>query len=304
MITLSDHLKSIYGQKIYRISLSSGCTCPNRDGSIGTGGCTFCTAGGSGEFATEIISLDDIDTQIEKAKQKVIHKLPSDIRPQEQRFIAYFQSYTNTYGDTGRLRSIYEKVIRRDDIAVLSLGTRPDCIDEEKLQMIIKLDHIKPVWIELGLQTANDHTAERIHRGYPTSVFDDCFRRLKSADIEVIAHVIFGLPGESRDDMLATIRHLAFLSPPLDGIKIQMLNILEGSFLAEEYKRHPFPQMTMEEYTDLVAEAVSILPDTTVIHRMTGDGPRNLLISPKWVTDKKRVMNMLRRKVAYVSADT
>ena len=219
MITLSDHLKSIYGQKIYRISLSSGCTCPNRDGSIGTGGCTFCTAGGSGEFATEIISLDDIDTQIEKAKQKVIHKLPSDIRPQEQRFIAYFQSYTNTYGDTGRLRSIYEKVIRRDD-------------------------------------------------------------------------------------MLATIRHLAFLSPPLDGIKIQMLNILEGSFLAEEYKRHPFPQMTMEEYTDLVAEAVSILPDTTVIHRMTGDGPRNLLISPKWVTDKKRVMNMLRRKIAYVSADT
>lgn len=296
ILTLSDFLKQKYGQKLYKLSLESGCTCPNRDGTLGTGGCTFCSAGGSGEFA-ERVSLDDIDSQIEAAKQRIIKKLPADVPPDKRKFIAYFQSYTNTYGDTDWLTDLYEKVIRRDDIVILSIGTRPDCIDDEKLEMLKRLNRIKPVWAELGLQTIHDSTAERIHRGYPTSVFDECYKRLKAAGLTVIVHVILGLPGESREDMLDTVRYLSELSPRLDGIKLQMLNVLEGSQLAEEYRERHFSQMSMEEYTDLVVECLGLLPEQTVIHRMTGDGPRKLLISPKWVTDKKRVMNMLRKKI-------
>ena len=217
--------------------------------------------------------------------------------PDKRKFIAYFQSYTNTYGDTDRLTDLYEKVISRDDIVILSIGTRPDCIDDEKLEMIKSLNRIKPVWAELGLQTIHDETAERIHRGYSTSVFEECYKRLKAAGLTVIVHVILGLPGESREDMLDTVRYLGELSPRLDGIKLQMLNVLEGSQLAEEYRERHFSQMSMEEYTDLVVECLRLLPEQTVIHRMTGDGPRKLLISPKWVTDKKRVMNMLRNKI-------
>lgn len=296
ILTLSDFLKQKYGQKLYKLSLESGCTCPNRDGTLGTGGCTFCSAGGSGEFA-ERVSPDDIDSQIEAAKQRIIKKLPADVPPDKRKFIAYFQSYTNTYGDTDRLTDLYEKVISRDDIVILSIGTRPDCIDDEKLEMIKSLNRIKPVWAELGLQTIHDETAERIHRGYPTSVFEECYKRLKAAGLTVIVHVILGLPGESRKDMLDTVRYLGELSPRLDGIKLQMLNVLEGSQLAEEYRERHFSQMSMEEYTDLVVECLRLLPEQTVIHRMTGDGPRKLLISPKWVTDKKRVMNMLRNKI-------
>ncbi|MBQ1916164.1 MAG: TIGR01212 family radical SAM protein [Lachnospiraceae bacterium] len=296
ILTLSDFLKQKYGQKLYKLSLESGCTCPNRDGTLGTGGCTFCSAGGSGEFA-ERVSPDDIDSQIEAAKQRIIKKLPADVPPDKRKFIAYFQSYTNTYGDTDRLTDLYEKVISRDDIVILSIGTRPDCIDDEKLEMIKSLNRIKPVWAELGLQTIHDETAERIHRGYSTSVFEECYKRLKAAGLTVIVHVILGLPGESREDMLDTVRYLGELSPRLDGIKLQMLNVLEGSQLAEEYRERHFSQMSMEEYTDLVVECLRLLPEQTVIHRMTGDGPRKLLISPKWVTDKKRVMNMLRNKI-------
>lgn len=296
ILTLSDFLKQKYGQKLYKLSLESGCTCPNRDGTLGTGGCTFCSAGGSGEFA-ERVSPDDIDSQIEAAKQRIIKKLPADVPPDKRKFIAYFQSYTNTYGDTDRLMDLYEKVISRDDIVILSIGTRPDCIDDEKLEMIKSLNRIKPVWAELGLQTIHDETAERIHRGYSTSVFEECYKRLKAAGLTVIVHVILGLPGESREDMLDTVIYLGELSPRLDGIKLQMLNVLEGSQLAEEYRERHFSQMSMEEYTDLVVECLRLLPEQTVIHRMTGDGPRKLLISPKWVTDKKRVMNMLRNKI-------
>lgn len=300
ILTLSDFLKQKYGQKIYKLSLESGCTCPNRDGTLGTGGCTFCTAGGSGEFA-ERVSPYDIDSQIEAAKQRIIKKLPADVPPDKRKFIAYFQSYTNTYGDTDRLTDLYEKVIRRDDIVTLSIGTRPDCIDDDKLDMLKSLNRIKPVWVELGLQTIHDETAERIHRGYPTAVFDECYKRLKAAGLTVIVHVILGLPGENREDMLETVRYLGELTPRLDGIKLQMLNVLEGSQLAEEYRERHFSQMSMEEYTDLVVECLRLLPEQTVIHRMTGDGPRKLLISPKWVTDKKRVMNMLRKKI--ITAD-
>ena len=297
ILTLSEYLKQRYGQKIYKISLESGCTCPNRDGRIGTGGCTFCSAGGSGEFAEAVTDLQSIDVQIAAAKAMVDRKIPKSIPVPERRYIAYFQSYTNTYGNTDDLNDLYRHVIQRDDIAILSVGTRPDCIEDDKLAMLQGLNAIKPVWVELGLQTVHDSTAKRIHRGYPTAVFTDCYQRLKAAGLEVIVHVILGLPGESREDMLETVRYLSVLRPQLNGIKLQMLNILKGSVLAEEYERAPFPQMSMEEYCDLITDCLKLLPEGTVIHRMTGDGPRSLLISPEWVTDKKRVMNLLRRKI-------
>lgn len=297
ILTVSDYLKNQYGQKVYKLSLSSGCTCPNRDGTIGYGGCTFCSEGGSGEFAQGISKPENIDVELEKARQRVLAKLPRNASPEQQKFIAYFQSFTNTYGETGRLRELYQSVLQRDDIAVLSVGTRPDCIDEEKLQLLRELNAIKPVWVELGLQTIHDETAARIHRGYPTQVFEECFRRLKEAGLTVIVHIILGLPGESEEDMLETVRYLGELTPRLDGIKLQMLNILKGSQLAEEYDRNPFPQMTLEEYCELVVKCLKLLPEEVVIHRITGDGPKNLLISPTWVMDKKRVINALRRAI-------
>ena len=296
--TLSDYLKREYGQKMYKISLSSGCTCPNRDGTIGWGGCSFCSAGGSGEFAQMVLSEEKLDDAIERAIQRIEAKLPKNETESRRQYIAYFQSYTNTYGDVQRLRSLYMRTVQRDDIAILSIGTRPDCIGEEQLQMLSELNAVKPVWVELGLQTIHDETAERIHRGYETAVFRDCYRRLKTAGLTVIVHVILGLPGESCEDMLTTVRELAVLEPALDGIKLQMLNILKGSEMAEEYRRAPFRQMSMEEYCDLVVKCLQLLPKETVIHRMTGDGPRELLLSPQWVTDKKRVLNMLRCRIA------
>ena len=297
---LSDYLKEKYGEKIYRLSLSSGCTCPNRDGSIVmpdgerlTGGCTFCSEGGSGEFAAEVAP---IDVQIEEAKKRIAGKTEA------KSFIAYFQSYTNTYGDIDRLKNLYTKAVLRDDIKVLSIGTRPDCIGEDVIAMLSSLNRNKPVWVELGLQTIHEKTAFEIHRGYSLDVFEDAYNKLKKAGIEVIVHVIMGLPGETKKDMLETIKYLSKLEPTLDGIKIQNLQLLKGTQMYEDYKntrvndKNKYTFMSMEEYTDLVAECISLLPRETVVHRMTGDGPRSLLVEPKWSTDKKRVLNTLTRK--------
>ena len=288
MIRLSDFLKERFGEKIYRLSLSSGCTCPNRDGTVGYGGCSFCSEGGSGEFAAEPAP---IDVQIEDAKKRILKKTDAE------KYIAYFQAYTNTYGDIEHLKALYTETLRRDDIAALSLGTRPDCLGDEVMEMLMELRSIKPVWIELGLQTIHEKTAERIRRGYALPVFERAYERLKSAGLEVIVHVIFNLPGETREDMLETVRYLSRLEPGLDGVKLQMLQILEGTDMAEEYRKNPFPLMNLEEYSDLIAESVSILPDRTVLHRMTGDGPRRLLIAPLWSLDKKRVLNTINRKI-------
>ena len=285
---LSDVLKQQYGEKVYKISLSSGCTCPNRDGKVGVGGCSFCSDGGSGEYAS---GPGDVDAQIEEAKKRIRQK--TDAR----RFIAYFQSYTNTYGDVDRLTGLYESVMRREDIAILSIGTRPDCLGDEILEMLRHLNTIKPVWIEMGLQTMHDTTAAAMNRGYLLRVFEEALRNLKSVGTEVIVHVIFGLPGETREDMLQTIHYLAGLHPGPDGIKMQMLNILKGSRLGQQYEKDPFPLLSLEEYTDIVAESIRILPEEMVIHRMTGDGPGYLLIAPEWVRNKKKVLNTIKRKI-------
>lgn len=286
MIRLSDHLIDTFGEKVYKLSLSSGCTCPNRDGTLGVGGCTFCSEGGSGEFASAPAPVGD---QIEEAKKLI--KAKSDAH----KFIAYFQSYTNTYGDPKRLKELYTEAISRDDIVALSLGTRPDCLDEGIMEMLSGLNRIKPVWIELGLQTVHEKTALKINRGYDLKVFEKAYEKLKDAGLTVIVHVILGLPGETREDMLETVRYLSKLDPPLDGIKLQMLQVLKGTVMGDTYMKDPFPLMTLEEYASLISECIGILPEGTVLHRMTGDGPRRLLIAPLWSLDKKRVLNTLNK---------
>nr|WP_297765214.1 TIGR01212 family radical SAM protein [uncultured Butyrivibrio sp.] len=286
-VRLSTFLKNKYGEKVYRLALSSGCGCPNRDGTCGTGGCTFCSEGGSGEFATTIF---------EEAKEKIAGK--TDAR----KFIAYYQSFTNTYGDVERLKALYTDAIMRDEVVALSLGTRPDCLGPEVMDMLKELNGIKPVWIELGLQTIHDETARRVNRGYDLSAFTDAYKRLKDAGITVIVHVILGLPGESKEMMLDTVRFLSELTPELDGIKLQNLQILKGTVMYQEFLKategatSDFYVMSMEEYTDLVAECIALLPDNCVVHRMQGDGPRKLLVEPLWSLDKKRVLNMLNAK--------
>ena len=288
MRRLNDVLQAQYGEKVYKLSLSSGCTCPNRDGTCGVGGCTFCSEGGSGDFAAPLAPLSE---QIEDAKARIRSK--TDAR----KFIAYFQSYTNTYGDVRRLEALYTEAITRPEIVALSLGTRPDCLGADVMAMLGRLNRIKPVWVELGLQTVHERTAEAFHRGYPLSVFENGCRALKAAGLTVIVHVIFSLPGETREDMLDTVRYLAALDPPPDGVKLQMLHVLRGTELGRQYAAEPFPLLTLEEYADLIAESLRILPADTVVHRLTGDAPGKLLIAPEWTRNKKRVLNTINRKI-------
>ena len=289
MRRLNDVLRAQYGEKVYKLSLSSGCTCPNRDGTLGVGGCTFCSAGGSGDFAAAPAPLEQ---QIEDAKARIRRKTDA------QKFIAYFQSYTNTYGDVGRLEALYTEAIRRDEVVILSLGTRPDCLGPEVLAMLARLNRIKPVWVELGLQTIHDRTAEAVRRGYPLTAFAEGYHKLKEIGVTVIVHVIFSLPGETRADMLDTVRYLAALDPPPDGVKLQMLHVLRGTTLGAQYEAAPFPLLTLEEYAALVAESLRILPADTVVHRMTGDAPGKLLIAPEWTRNKKRALNTINRAIA------
>ena len=288
MRRLNDVLKAQYGEKVYKLSLSSGCTCPNRDGTLSFGGCTFCSEGGSGDFAAPLAPLRE---QIEDAKKRIRQK--TDAR----KFIAYFQSYTNTYGDLERLEALYAEALSRDEVVILSLGTRPDCLGADVMAMLGRLNRVKPVWVELGLQTIHDRTAEAFHRGYPLSTFETGYRALKDAGLTVIVHVIFSLPGESREEMLDTVRYLAALDPPPDGVKLQMLHILRGTQMGREYEKAPFPLLSLEEYADLIAESLRILPEDTVLHRMTGDAPGRLLIAPEWTRSKKRVLNTINRKI-------
>ena len=295
-LSFNDAMRARFGTKVYRLSLQSGCTCPNRDGTIGTGGCTFCSEGGSGDFAAPLLPIGE---QIKEARKRVDAKISASIAPQDRRYIAYFQSYTNTYGDPERLRRVYSEALQHPQIVALDLGTRPDCLPPEMIAMLrdLRSEYDKPVWIELGLQTIHEKTAGRINRGYKLEVFEDAYRRLKDEGFEVIVHVILGLPGESREDMLETVRYLSLLTPALDGIKLQLLHILKGTELAREYEADPFPLFTLDSYCDLVVDCLKLLPPQTVVHRLTGDGPKRLLIEPQWSADKKRVLNTLSRKI-------
>ena len=288
MQMLSESLQKQYGEKVYKLSLSAGCSCPNRDGTAGVGGCAFCSAGGSGDFAAHAAPIEE---QIAEARARIARKTDA------KKFIAYFQSFTNTYGPVERLEPLYRQTIERPEIVALSLGTRPDCLGPSVMEMLCRLRAIKPVWVELGLQTAHDETAARMNRGYPLTTFTEAYRRLKEAGLTVIVHLIFGLPGESRAEMLDSVRFVAGLTPPVDGVKLQMLHVLKGTPLGAQYEAQPFPLLTLEEYAELIAESVRLLPESTVLHRLTGDAPGPLLLAPEWTRNKKRVLNTIHKAI-------
>ena len=288
--TVNQYLKEKYGQKIYKIAIDGGFTCPNRDGRLDTRGCIFCSAGGSGDFA-EDRSLS-ITEQIERGKRRVESKMPSD-QTGGNKYIAYFQAFTNTYAPVEHLKSLYMESVRHPDIVAISIGTRPDCLPEDVLNLLGEINSIKPVWVELGLQTIHEKTADYIRRGYPLPVYDKAVEELKRRDIEIITHVILGLPGESREDMLESVKYVG--DSGVQGIKLQLLHVLKGTDLEKDYKAGLFKCMTMEEYIDLIADALDILPEDIIIHRMTGDGPKRILVAPEWSADKKRVLNELNK---------
>lgn len=285
--SLDSYLKQTFGQKLYKLSLDGGMTCPNRDGKISYGGCIFCSGRGSGDFSAE--KTLGSEAQIEYAKSMISDKFDGD------RFIAYFQSYTNTYAPVEKLRQLFMPVIQREDIAVLDIATRPDCLEDEKLRLISELAEIKPVWVELGLQTSNDMTAEFINRGYKTEIYEKAVKCLHSAGAEVITHMIVGLPHEKRSDMIKTARYIAHCGS--DGIKIQLLHILKGTRLAEMYANGEFAALSEEEYISLVCDIIAVLPKETVIHRLTGDGDKSTLIAPKWSGNKRRVLNLINHEL-------
>ena len=288
--TVNQYLKEKYGRKIYKISIDGGFTCPNRDGRLDTRGCIFCSAGGSGDFA-EDRSLSIME-QIERGKRRVESKMPSD-QTGGNKYIAYFQAFTNTYAPVEHLKSLYMEAVRHPDIVAISIGTRPDCLPEDVLNLLGEINIIKPVWVELGLQTIHEKTADYIRRGYPLPVYDKAVEELKRRDIEIITHVILGLPGESREDMLESVKYVG--DSGVQGIKLQLLHVLKGTDLEKDYKAGLFKCMTMEEYINLIEDALDILPEDIIIHRMTGDGPKRILVAPEWSADKKRVLNELNK---------
>ncbi|MCI6165531.1 MAG: TIGR01212 family radical SAM protein [Lachnospira sp.] len=278
--SLNEYLKEQYGHKIYKLALNSGMTCPNRDGLIDFRGCIFCSAGGSGDFATGLCDFD-------KAKEIIKDKYSGND------FIAYFQSFTNTYAPVSYLEQLYMPIIKRDDVRILSIATRPDCLSDECIELLDKLNKIKPVWIELGLQTIHERTARYIRRGYSLDVFENAVSRLNKIGIRPIVHMIIGLPGESHDEILQTAAYLSHMN--ISGIKLQLLHVLKNTDLATDYNNGCFKVLELDEYISIVADILQILPADMIIHRITGDGPKNLLIAPLWSANKKNVLNSLNR---------
>ncbi len=292
--SLDYEMKKQYGQKVYKLALDGGMTCPNRDGTLGTGGCIFCSGGGSGEFAESLTLHSSVTEQIESARKRI----QSKIKTEEGRFIAYFQSYTNTYAPVSYLEELFTQAICHPDVAVLSIATRPDCLPPDVLNLLKRLNKIKPVWVELGLQTIHESTADHIRRGYPLPTFFEAYQNLNEAGLTVIAHVILGLPGETRDMVLETVDYLGHLGDHgIDGIKLQLLHVLKGTDLAEEYDKGLVPVYTLEEYTDLVIDCIALLPPQVVIHRISGDGPKKLLLAPLWSGNKKLVLGTLAKRL-------
>lgn len=282
--TLNNYLKERFGEKVYKIALNGGFTCPNRDGKIDTRGCIFCSKGGSGDFA-ESPDLT-ITEQIENGKKRLEKKIKNG------KYIAYFQAFTNTYAPVEKLRAIYTEAINHPDIVALSIGTRPDCLGDDVLALLDELNKVKPIFVELGLQTINEDTARYIRRGYTLEVYDKAVADLHKIGINVVTHIILGLPGESKDDMLKSVEYACKVT---DGIKLQLLHILKGTDLAKDYEQGKFEVLTLEQYTEIIKECVQIIPENVVIHRLTGDGAKKDLITPLWSADKKTVLNTINR---------
>lgn len=273
---------------MYKLSLDGGFTCPNRDGTLGTRGCIFCSAGGSGDFAeSRCLSITD---QIEMGKARVASKIGPN-----GKYIAYFQAFTNTYAPIAELKSKFTEAISHPDIVAISIATRPDCLDDEIISLLISLNAIKPVWIELGLQTIHKETSEYIRRGYSLDVYDLAVAKLKAAGITVITHMIIGLPGESESDIIETAKYIG--TSGSDGIKLQLLHVLKNTDLATDYLAGKFNVLSMDEYIEIVCKCLEVLPENMVIHRLTGDGDKKLLIAPLWSADKKKVLNEFSKRI-------
>ena len=281
--SLDYMLRERFGEKVYKVTLNGGMSCPNRDGKLGDRGCIFCSQGGSGDFAADaaLTITEQIDSQIAVLSAKrPIHK-----------YIAYFQAYTNTYAPACHLRRIFTEAISDPEVRILSIATRPDCLSPEILTLLAELNAIKPVWVELGLQTIHERTANWMRRGYPLSVFEQAVHSLHAIGVQIITHVILFLPGESEADMLATIHYLNAL--PIDGIKLQLLHVLKHTDLADFYRQEPFYIPDMNSYFHLLGKCIASLRPDIVIHRLTGDGPKSLLIAPLWTGNKRLVLNQM-----------
>ncbi len=283
--TLNEHYREKFGCKVYKLSIDAGFTCPNRDGTLGTSGCIFCSNSGGGEFAEKTVG--DINLQLEKAKKKVENKI------KDGKFIAYFQSFTNTYAPVSVLRELYLSAIKPDFIVGIAIGTRPDCLSDECIELLSQINKIKPVSVELGLQTVHNATAEYIRRGYETSVYFDAVKRLKQKGIEVVTHIILGLPGETEEMMIETTEKVVLAGS--DGVKFHLLHVLKDTNLESDYNEGKFNCLELEEYAEILKKCISILPEGTVVHRITGDGAKKDLVAPLWSADKKRVLNYLNK---------
>lgn len=282
--TLSQHYRERFGCKVYKLAIDAGFTCPNRDGTLGYGGCSFCSATGGGDFAESGTSIPE---QLENAKTRVAFKNPNG------KYIAYFQSFSNTYGPVTRLEQLYRQAMAPEDIVGLAIGTRPDCLPQETVDLLARLNKNKPISIELGLQTVHDETARRFHRGYDCSVYFDAVKRLKAAGIDVVTHIILGLPGETEEMMAATTQ--AVVHAGTDGVKFHLLHILKGTQLEREYLAGKFSCLTLEEYAAILKACLSLVPNTVTVHRITGDGAKKDLVAPLWSADKKKVLAYLQQ---------
>ena len=285
--SFDSYLKQTFGEKIYKISLNGGFTCPNRDGTLGTRGCIFCSEGGSGDFAPDAVL--PIGEQIEEGIRMIRQKTDAS------KYIAYFQAFTNTYAPYEKLHSLFYDAILRQEIVGLAVGTRPDCLPPDGLELLDELNQIKPVFVELGLQTIHEKTAQFIRRGYPLSCFEQAVKALHDLGINVVVHLILGLPGETEEMMLQSVRYLNQL--PINGVKLSLLHVLKHTDLGALYEKHPFPVYELDDYVDLVIRCIEELREDIVIHRLTGDGPRDLLIAPRWTLNKRKVLNEIARRM-------
>lgn len=286
-LSFNKYLKDKFGQKVYKISLDGGFTCPNRDGKIDTRGCIFCSKGGSGDFAqSRNLSITE---QIESGKKRVEKKIKSG------KYIAYFQAFTNTYAPVEILRAKYSEAINHPDIVALSIATRPDCLGDDVIELLDEMNKIKPVFVELGLQTIHSESAKYIRRGYSLEVYNEAVKKLKNIGVNIVVHIILGLPNESEEDMLESVKYVC--QSQIDGIKLQLLHIIAGTDLAKDYEKGLFKTLEFDEYVELIAKCVAIIPKNIVIHRLTGDGAKKDLIAPLWSADKKRVLNAINKKI-------
>lgn len=291
MKTSSQYYREKFGCKVYKLSLDGGFTCPNRDGTLGTGGCLFCSPSGGGDFAEK--DCADVALQLVRAKRRV------EAKNKNGKYIAYFQAYTGTYAPVSKLRQLYFDAIAPEDIVGLAIGTRPDCLGDDVIDLLKEVNAVKPVSIELGLQTASDETARYLRRGYETSVYRDAVRRLREAEIEAVTHIILGLPGE--DGAMAAETTRQAVAAGTNGVKFHLLHVLKGADLEAEYAAGKFRCLTMEEYGEMLKMCLAEVPEHVVVHRVTGDGAKKDLIAPLWSADKKRVLNYLNREVLSVN---